>query len=101
MKLSELRAVVKRLKRARDVLAVLDRASGIEIDLLKADGTYVHYKEVVQVLDDAAFIETVKAYLRDSQTKILNEALAQLAAHGIELDDPEEDEDEEEQEEAA
>jgi hypothetical protein len=88
MKLSELQKVARRAEHARQILSVLDKAHGVEIDLLKANGRFVHYGDKTKVTEDAAFVEVVKVHLRDSQTKILNEALAQLAAHSIELDDP-------------
>jgi hypothetical protein len=92
MKLRDLQKIASRAEDAREVLAALDKTHGIEIDLLKANE---RYGGMVRVMDDAAFIATVKAYIRDSQTKILNEALAQLASHGIELDEPDEEEDSE------
>jgi hypothetical protein len=88
MKLRDLTKIAERAETARNVLAHLDKTQGVEIDLLKADGRFVHYGNSVNVMEDAAFIETVKTYLRASQTKILDEALAQLAEHGIELDPP-------------
>jgi hypothetical protein len=86
MKLSDLERIAERASRTREVLAALNKAQGVSIDALNADGRPVSYNDTVKVLDDPAFIESVKTYLLESQTKILNEALAQLAEHGIELD---------------
>jgi hypothetical protein len=103
MKLRELTKIAERAECAREVLAALDKAQGIELDLLKADGKFVHYGAGVKILDDAVFIEGAKTYLKVKMTKILDDALAQLAEHGVEFDDPDPNvtDDEDDQEKAA